>query len=87
MYDLFVLETPDDVHACALSGVFDFSGGDVECENCRLAVGFWDEVFVPFSVVIDPDDDSPVSRAFPICVDCIAPAIMPGLWWSSRRTF
>lgn len=89
MYDLFLLETPDDVAACALSGVFDFREFDtIECDNCKLAVGFWDESFIPFSVVIDHEDDlKPLSRAYPICVDCIAPAIMPGLWFSTRREF
>jgi len=24
---------------------------------------------------------------YPVCIDCIAPAIMPGLWFSTRKEF
>lgn len=86
IYDLFLLETPDDVAACSLSGVFDIGPYEIECENCRLAVGIWDNVFIPFSVLVD-HESQPMTQAYPVCIDCIAPAIMPGLWFSTRKEF
>jgi hypothetical protein len=87
IYDLFLLETPDDVASCALSGVFDIGPYDLECENCRLSVGICDdEVFIPFSVLVDHDDVA-LARVYPVCIDCIAPAIMPGMWFSTRKEF
>jgi len=76
-FDLFVLETHDDVSSCAESGIFDFSLFDLECENCSMSVGpTHDEGFIPVAIVSDQ-----IGSAWPICVDCAAPMIFPGDWF------
>lgn len=76
MFDMFVLESQEDVQTCANTGVFDLALYDLECENCSMAVGPAGDLFIPVAVVSDQRGAS-----WAICVDCAAPMIFPGDWF------
>lgn len=75
MYDLYLVEDPADAANCERHGVYDFQIGATECENCAMSIGPLDDVFVPCVVIRDDDETS-----WPVCLDCIGPAILPGMW-------
>jgi hypothetical protein len=78
-YILYIIEDAGDALTCANFGVFDFVVGKTECENCGMSIGPLDEVFVPCAVLYGSaallDEEM-----WPICIDCIAPLIFPGMW-------
>jgi len=78
-FDLYVIETAEDALKSANAGVYDFVIGDTECENCGLSVGPLDDVFVPCAVLYG-SAALLEEEVWPICIDCIAPLIFPGLW-------
>lgn len=77
-YDLYLVEDLADAANCERHGVFDFTIGGTECENCAMAIGPLDSTFVPCAVLHAQDDTD--SAKWPICLDCIAPLIFPGMW-------
>lgn len=79
MYDLYLVEDSVDAANCERHGVFDFVIGGTECENCAMAIGPLDDVFVP-CVVLHEHDSVSENPSWPICLDCVAPLIFPGMW-------
>ena len=77
-YDLYLVEDSADAANCERHGVYDFVIGGTECENCAMAIGPLDDVFVPCAVLQTRDKIE--SASWPICLDCVAPLIFPGMW-------
>lgn len=74
-FDLFIVETPADARVCAITGVFDYTLFNMECENCSMAVGPVDDAWIPSGVVSGLD-----GTAWVVCVDCLSSVIFPGAW-------
>lgn len=74
-FDLYIIETPDDARIAAVSGVFDYTLFDMECENCAMALGPVDNMWIPSGVVMRTD-----GAAWVVCIDCLAPVLFPGAW-------
>lgn len=78
-YDLYLVEDSADAAECERHGVFDFVIGLTECENCAMAIGPFNDVFVP-CVVITDSSQGDLAESWPVCLDCVAPLIFPGMW-------
>lgn len=78
-YDLYLVEDPADAATCERHGIYDFVIGDTECENCAMAIGPLDDAFVP-CVVIQDAELLLEAQSWPLCLDCAAPLVFPGLW-------
>jgi hypothetical protein len=79
VYDLYIVEDAADAAECERHGVFDFVIGATECENCAMAIGPLDDVFVPCAIIHDAELLLE-AQSWPVCLDCVAPLIFPGLW-------
>jgi hypothetical protein len=75
-YEMLILEEPDDAIRVATSGLFDFTIGDTECENCGILVGPCEDTYIPCALLVDNEDE----EAWPICIDCAFPSLFPGFW-------
>ena len=75
-FSLLLVETPSDAATCGRLGVFDFSIGGVECENCSMVIGAVDDLWIPAVVVVDNH-----AMVWPVCVDCSFPTLLPGAWF------
>lgn len=79
-YDLYMIESVEDALKSANAGIFDFRIGATECENCGMSIGPLDDVFIPCAVLYGTKRSFLDEEVWPICIDCIAPLIFPGLW-------
>ena len=75
-YSMYVIE---DAEQCVLAGkkeIYDFTINGTECQNCLMAVGPYDDVFLPCVILVGHNED----EAWPVCIECAAPLLYPREW-------
>lgn len=70
--ELYVIESPSQVHASGSSDLVGFLK-EAQCKNCDVVVGFYLSKFFPCVICVEDEDN-----AWVVCTDCASGVIAPG---------